>query len=55
MRAVRLGDRRQHHLRRRDREVAAMVLADAKRVDADLVGQHRLIDDVAQVSACEIG
>ena len=41
------GDRRQHHLGRRDGEVVAVVLADADEVEADLVGQHGLRDDVA--------
>ena len=41
-------DRRQHDLRRRDREVGAMVLADAEGVEADLVGEHGLVDDVAE-------
>ena len=31
----------------RDREVGAVVLADAEEVDADLVGEHGLVDDVA--------
>ena len=29
-------------------EVRAVVLADAEAVQADLVGQHRLVDDVAE-------
>ncbi len=28
-------------------EIGAVVLADAEEVDADLVGEHRLVDDVA--------
>ena len=42
------GDRGEHDLGRRDREVGAMVLADAERIEADPVGEHRLVDDVAQ-------
>ena len=42
------GDRRQHHVRRRDGEVVAMVFADADEIDADLVGQHAFLDHVAQ-------
>jgi hypothetical protein len=41
-------DRRQQHLGRGYREVGAVVLADAEEIDAELVGQHRLLDDVAQ-------
>ena len=41
------GDRRQHRLRARDREVRAVVLADAEEVDTDLVGQNPLGDHVA--------
>ena len=48
MRLVRRGDRGEHHFGRRDREVAAVMFADAERVDADLVGEHRFLDDVAQ-------
>ena len=47
MRFVRAGDRGQHHLRRRDGEIGAVMLADADEVDADLVGEHCLLDDVA--------
>ena len=42
------GDRREHDLGRGDGKVAAMVLADAEGVDADLVGEDRFLDDVAQ-------
>ena len=42
------GNRREHDLGRRDREVGPMVLADAERVEAELVGEHRLLDDVAE-------
>ena len=40
-------DRRQHHVRSRDREVGAVMLADADGIDADLVGEDRLLDQVA--------
>ena len=42
------GDRGEHDLGRGDREVAAMVLANAEGVDAHLVGEDRFVDDVAQ-------
>ena len=41
------GDRREHDLGRGDREISPVVLAKADEVDAELVGQHRLVDDVA--------
>ena len=41
-------NRRAEHLRRRNREVLAVMLAEADEGEADLVGQHRLFDDVAQ-------
>ena len=41
-------DRREHDLGGGDGEVGAMVLADAEGVEPELVGEHRLIDDVAQ-------
>jgi hypothetical protein len=41
------GDRGQHDLGRRDGEVGAVVLADADEVDAQLVGEDGLLDDVA--------
>ena len=47
MRSVRAGDRGEHDLGRRDREVVAVVLADAEEVEAELVGEHGLVDDVA--------
>ena len=47
------GDRRQHHIRRRDGEIVAMVFADADEIDADLIGQHAFLDDVAQHLACD--
>src|SRR5690606_4681514 len=40
-------DRSQHDLGCGDREVAAMMLADTEECDSDLVGQHRLLDHVA--------
>ena len=42
------GDRREQHVRRADREVGPVVLADAEEVDADAVGQHRLLDHLPQ-------
>ena len=48
MRSRAPGDRREHHLGRRDREVASVVLADAKSVEAELIGQHGFLDDVAK-------
>ena len=41
------GDGGQHHLGRGDREVVAVVFADAEEVEAEVVGQHRLVDHVA--------
>ena len=41
------GDGGQNDLGGRDGEVVPMVLPDSDEVDAQLVGQHRLIDDVA--------
>ena len=41
------GDRGEHHVRRRDREVVAVVLADAEEVEPDPIGQDALGDDVA--------
>ena len=41
------GDRGQHDLGRGDGEVVAVVLADAEEVEAELVGEHGLVDDVA--------
>ena len=40
-------DRGQHDFRRGDREVRAVVLADADGIDADLVGENRLLDEIA--------
>ena len=37
----------EHHLGGRDREVGAVVLADAEEVDPDPVGEHGLVDHVA--------
>ena len=42
------GDRGEDDLRRADGEVGAVVLADAEEVDAELVGQLGLGDDVAE-------
>ena len=42
------GDRAQHDLGRGNREVAPVMFADAKRMQPDLVGEHRLGHDVAQ-------
>ena len=38
----------EHHGRRRDREVGAVVLADAEDVEPHLVGELDLLDQVAQ-------
>ena len=43
-----LGGRREHDGRRGDREVGAVVLADAEHVEPDLVGELDLLDQVAQ-------
>src|SRR3712207_7294665 len=40
------SDRGEHDVGRRHREVGPVVLADAEVVDADLVGEHALGDDV---------
>ena len=40
------GDRGEDDLRRRDREVGPVMLADAEEVHAHLIGKHRLGDDV---------
>jgi hypothetical protein len=42
------GDGREHDVRRGDREVGAVVLPDAQDVDADLVREHALLDDLPQ-------
>ena len=47
MRPVCAGDRREHDVGRRHGEVLAVMLADAEEVEADLIGQHALGDDVA--------
>src|SRR5256885_4724265 len=39
-------DRAEHHVGGRHREVIGVVLADSEEVDADLVGQDALLDDV---------
>src|SRR5882724_6823732 len=41
------GDRRERHFRRRHCKVGAVVLAKADEIDAEVVGQHRLVHDVA--------
>ncbi len=43
-----LGDGGQRHRRCRDGEVGAVVLADPEDVQPDLVGERRLLDQVAQ-------
>ena len=48
MRSVRPAIAAEHDLGRRDRELVAVVLADAEEVEAEPVGEHRLLDDVAQ-------
>ena len=40
-------DRRQHGLGGRDRKVGPVVLAEPDEIDAELIGQHRLVDDIA--------
>lgn len=40
-------DRRQHGLRRGDRKIGAVVFAETDEVEAELVGQHGFVDDVA--------
>ena len=41
------GDRGEDHVGRRQREVIGVVLADPEEVDADLVGEDALLDEVA--------
>ena len=48
MRSVARRDSGEDDLRRGNREVAAVMLADAKRIEADLVGEHAFRDDVAK-------
>ena len=48
MRLVRAAMAASSDLGGADGEVGAVVLADAEEVDADLVGQHGLGDDVAE-------
>ena len=48
MRVGLAGDGGEHDLGRRDREVVAVVLADAEEVEAELIGEHGLGDDVAE-------
>ena len=47
MRLVRPGDRREHDVGSGYGEVRPVMLADADDIDADFVGEHRLLDDVA--------
>ena len=49
------GDGGEHDLRRADGEVRAVVLAHAEEVDADLVGQLGLRDDVAEDLGVRLG
>ena len=49
------GDRGQHDFRRGDREVRAMVLADAEEGEPDLIGEHAFLDDVAEHCAWRSG
>ena len=44
-------DRREGDRRRRDGEVGPVVLADPEDVEADLVGERRLLDQVARAAA----
>jgi hypothetical protein len=46
------GGSRQHDRRRRDDVVRPMVLADAVDVEAHLLGQHDLLDEVTQPLGC---
>ena len=41
------GDGGQHRLGRRDREVVAVMFADAEEVEAEAIGEDRFVDDVA--------
>ena len=46
--ALRLaGNRREYHLRRGNGEVFAMMFADADEVDAQFVGEHRFLHEIA--------
>ncbi len=42
------GNRREHDLRRRDREIGTMVFADAERVETEIIGQDGFFDDLAE-------
>ena len=44
---VRAAMRGEHHLGRGDGEIGPVMLADADEVDAEFVGQHRFVDEVA--------
>ena len=48
IRSVRAAAAAEHDGGRRDREVGPVVLADAEHVEADLVGELDLLDQVAQ-------
>ena len=41
------SDRGEHHVAGRQREVSGVVLANPEEIHADLVGEHALLDDVA--------
>ena len=47
MRVVRAAIGAEHDVGGGHREVVGVVLADAEEVDADLVGEHALLDDAA--------
>ncbi len=47
MRLVRARHAGEHGLRRGDGEIGTVMLADADEIDADLIGQHGFLDEVA--------
>jgi hypothetical protein len=49
------GDRREHGITGRYREVFGAMLADAEEVDPDLIGEHALLDTLRIVWACDSG
>ena len=54
------GDRGEHGRRRRDEVVAAVMLADAEDLQAELVGEPRLLEQVAhpllrRLAGCQVG
>ena len=51
MRSVRAAAAAEHDRRRRDDEVGPVVLADAEDVEADLVGELDLLDQVRAAAA----